>query len=316
MMSKQLEVWHPLLPNDAVVRSELRALLAPRKGAMRGPAARSAYDAFMQQVSPATDVSYRPAEIRGVSGWWCTPSNVNADGIILYLHGGWFVLGSASAYRNFVGHIAARARTATFIPDYRLAPEHPLPAAIDDVRAVYDGLTEAGWRRIGVAGDSAGGALVLELLVSLARQPGAVCLTAGVLLSPVTDLTLSGATWVSRNQADLVFTKDQVQEVVSLYLGGADAANGLASPMNLDLHGLPPLRLHAGDDEMLLDDSRRFARLAHAAGVDVRLDVWEGMQHVFPAALDKFEASRSALDAVAVFLVEQLSPEKLPIRDA
>lgn len=168
-------------------------------------------------------------------------------------------------------------------------------------------MAEAGWQRIGVAGDSAGGALAIELLSALARRPGAVDPSAGVLLSPVTDLTLSGATWESRVQADLVFTKEQVKEVVSLYLGGADPASGLASPINLDLHGLPPLSLHVGDDEMLLDDSRRFTQLAEAAGVDVRLDVWEGMLHVFPAALDQFEASRIALDEVAMFLIERLT---------
>jgi monoterpene epsilon-lactone hydrolase len=162
---------------------------------MRGREARGAYDAILQQISPAANVSYKAEAIGGVSGWWCVPSDAQAGAAILYLHGGWFVLGSASAYRNFVGHIAARTHTATFIPDYRLAPEHTLPAAVDDVRVVYDGLAEAGWRRIGVAGDSAGGALAIELLASLARLPGAVQPTAGVLLSPVTEFTLSGETW-------------------------------------------------------------------------------------------------------------------------
>jgi epsilon-lactone hydrolase len=306
-MTASGEVWRPLVPTDALARTKLRALLAPHKGEMRGPQARSAYDAVVQQVSPAGDVSYRPEAINGVPGWWCIPSGAEAGGAILYLHGGWFVLGSANAYRNFAGHIAARTHTATFIPDYRLAPEHPLPAAVDDARAVYDGLAEAGWRRIGVVGDSAGGALAIELLASLARRPGTVPPAAGVLLSPVTDLTLSGGTWVSRDQADLFFTKEQIRDVVSLYLDGADAASAPASPISLDVHGLPPLRLHVGDDEMLLDDSRRFAQQAAAAGVDVRLDVWEGMLHVFPTALDVFEASRTALDEVAAFLNDHLS---------
>ena len=224
------------------------------------------------------------------------------------------MLGSARAYRNFVGHIAARTNTATFIPDYRLAPEHPLPAAVDDARAVYDGLAGAGSSRIGIVGDSAGGALAIELLASLAERQGALRPAAGVLFSPVTDLTLSGETWVSRDLADLFFTREQVQGVISLYLHGADAASAAASPINLDLHGLPPLRLHAGDDEMLLDDSRRFAQRAEAAGVDVRLDVWEGMLHVFPTALDTFKASRIALDEVATFLIEHLSTEEPSIR--
>jgi epsilon-lactone hydrolase len=283
---------------------------------MRGPEARSAYDAFGQQVSPAAEVSYRSETINGVSGCWCIPSRAKSGSVILYLHGGWFVLGSATGYRNFVSHIAARTHTATFIPDYRLAPEHPLPAAVDDARVVYDGLAEAGSRQIGVVGDSAGGALAIELLVSLVQRQGPLRPAAGVLFSPVTDLTLSGATWASRDLADLFFTREQVQDVVSLYLAGADAASALASPLNLDLHGLPPLRVHAGDDEMLLDDSRRFAQRAQAAGVDVRLDVWEGMLHVFPQALDTFEASRIALDEVATFLIEHLTTEEPSVRRA
>jgi len=298
-----IEVWRPLAPADAPARTKLRALLAPHKGEMRGPEARGFYDAFMQQIRAATDVSYRSEVINGVSGWWCIPSAAKAERAILHLHGGWFVLGSANAYRNFVSQIAARTQTATFIPDYRLAPEHPLPAALEDARAVYDGLAEGGARHIAVTGDSAGGALAIELLASLAQTPGAVRPTAGVLLSPVTDLTLSGETWVSRDQADLLFTKEQIRAIISLYLAGADAASAQASPINLDLHDLPPLRLHTGDDEMLLDDSRRFVQRANAAGVDVRLDVWEGMQHGFPTAFDTFEASRMALDEIAAFLI-------------
>jgi epsilon-lactone hydrolase len=298
------ELWRSLDPADALARTKLRALLAGHKGEMRGPEARGAYDALMQQVRPAAEVSYRPEAIHGVSGWWCLPANADAGRAILFLHGGWFVLGSANAYRNFVGQIAARARTATFIPDYGLAPEHPLPAAIDDARSVYEGLVEADWQRIAVAGDSAGGALAIELLASLERRQAAVRPTGGVLLSPVTDLTLAGGTWTSRDAADLLFSKEQVEEVIALYLGGADPGNPLASPIFLNLQGLPPLRLHAGDDEVLLDDSRRFAQRAQAAGVDVRLDVWEGMLHVFPSGFDMFEASRKALDEVATFLIE------------
>jgi epsilon-lactone hydrolase len=315
-LTTPIEVWRPIVAADALARSKLRALLAPHKGEARGPQARGAYDAFLQQISLAADVSYQPETIHGVLGWWCIPPGAKKGAAVLYLHGGWFVLGSASAYRNFVGHIAARTKVAAFIPDYRLAPEHPLPAALDDSRAVYDGLAEAGWRSMAVVGDSAGGALAIELLASLAQRPGAVRPAAAFLLSPVTDLTLSGGTWESRDQADVLFTKEQVRELVALYLGGADATSALASPIYLALHGLPPIRLHVGDDEVLLDDARRFARRAEAAGVDVRLDVWEGMLHGFPTALDMFEASRTALDEVATFLIERLSIEKSPVRGA
>jgi epsilon-lactone hydrolase len=308
------EVWRPLDPTDAQARTNVRALLAPHKGETRGPEGRGAYDAFMQQISPAAGVTYKPEAIHGVSGWWCVPADVVAGAAILYVHGGWFMLGSAGAYRNFVGHIAAQTHTATFVPDYRLAPEHPLPAAIDDVRVVYDGLVEAGYRRIAVAGDSAGSALAIELLASLVRQDGAALPAAGVFLSPVTDLTLSGETWASRDRADLLFTKEQVREIVSRYLAETDATSALASPIFVDVHGFPPLRLHTGDDEVLLDDSRRFTMRAEAAGVDVRLDVWEGMLHGFPTALDIFAASRTALNEIATFLIERLSTKEQCVR--
>jgi monoterpene epsilon-lactone hydrolase len=222
------------------------------------------------------------------------------------LHGGWFMLGSAEGYRHFVSHIAARTQTATFIPDYRLAPEHTLPAATDDARNAYNGLADSGTTRIAVVGDSAGGALTLELLASLNRRPGPVFPKAAVLFSPVTDLTLSGDTWVSRQQADLLFTKEQIQQILPLYLGTADPASALASPLNQDLHGFPPLRIYTGDDEMLLSDSVRLAERANAAGVDVRLNVWDGMLHGFATAIDTFETSRNALDDVATFLRSHL----------
>jgi monoterpene epsilon-lactone hydrolase len=305
-MSESAQVWHPLVSSDVAVRARLREALAPSRGKMRGPEARPVYDAVMDRIGAAPDVSYQQATIRDVAGWWCLPSAAERGSAILYLHGGWFILGSAEGYRHFVSHIAAQTQTAIFIPDYRLAPEHTLPAAIDDARDVYDGLAEDGWIRIAVAGDSAGGALTLELLASLTQRPAPVSPKAAVLFSPVTDLTLSGETWVSREQADLLFTKEQIQHILPLYLGTADPASALASPLNQDLRGLPTLRIHTGDDEVLLSDSVRLADRAKAAGVNVQLNVREGMLHGFATAIDAFEASRTALDDVATFMRAQL----------
>jgi acetyl esterase/lipase len=277
-------------------------MLAPHKGEVAGPSARQAYDAIIEHTQPAPGIAYEADVLGGVNGWWCKPPNAAAGRVLLHLHGGWFVFGSAQAYRNFVGNIALRSGIATFIADYRLAPEHPLPAAIDDAHAAYNGLVERGFRDIAVTGDSAGGALAVELAAMLEKNLDVIKPSALVLISPVADLTLSGESWITRNEADVYFTKAQVQALVQMYLGDRSATDPLASPLSLDLGGLPPIRIHVGDDEVLLDDARRFAERAVAAGVDTKLEIWQGMLHVFPNAVGTFEAADVALDEIGAFL--------------
>jgi epsilon-lactone hydrolase len=293
-------VVHPLTAADARARAGLRSVLAPHKGEVRGVAARPAFDAIMRQTPAANGIEYAPDTIGGVPGIWCRPSDPT-DRAILWIHGGWFVSGSADAYHNFVGNVAARAGTAAFIPDYRLAPEHPYPAAVQDVCAAYKGFFDRGLGNVVLAGDSAGGALVLELLAWVARNEFRARAKGALLLSPITDLSLSGETWESRDSADVLFTKEQARELVALYLGSADPSLPF-SPLTQELSGFPPLRIHVGDDEVLLDDSVRLARRAEDAGVDVRLDVWEGMLHGFAAALGTFEAANKVLDEIATFI--------------
>jgi epsilon-lactone hydrolase len=291
----------PLTAADAKARASLRAVLAPHKGELSGvTTARAAFDAIMLQTPAAQNIEYAADTIGGVPGVWCRPPSPG-ERMVLYLHGGWFVAGSVDAYRNFVGQIAARANTATFIAGYRLAPEHPFPAAIGDAQAVFGGLVDRGFRDIVIAGDSAGGALALELLTRIVRDASPVQPTGAVLLSPVTDLSLSGVTWESRDAADLLFTKQQARSLIDMYLGDADPALPFSS-LKEELGGFPPIRIHVGDDEVLLDDSLRLAKRAGDAGVDVRLDVWEGMLHVFLSGFATFEAANSALDEVAAFI--------------
>jgi epsilon-lactone hydrolase len=301
-------VIHPLDPEDAVITAAMRAMVSSNKGVPAGIEARGQFDALMESVLPPDDVTFEADTLGGVPGLWVHPANWRSDEAIVHMHGGWFNFGSAKAYRHLVGHIAARAGARAFIPDYRLAPEHPFPAAVDDVLACYSGLYERGILRIAVTGDSAGGNLALVLA---SRVVGKVVSTNATLvgvvaLSPVTDLTLSGATYDTRADADPYFTRPQVAELVRSYLGSADPKHPLASPLCAQLSGLPPVRIHVGDDEVLLDDSRRYVERAVAAGVDARLDVWMGMPHGFPVSVGKLKAAAQALDAIGMLLVEQL----------
>jgi epsilon-lactone hydrolase len=300
---------HPLTPQDAAVVAAMRSMLGPQKGRLQGTAARVIFDDIMGHVVAPEGVTYEADTVGGIPGWWCKPSNARPGEAILHLHGGWYVWGSALAYRHFVGHIAASAGAVAFIPDYRLAPEHPFPAALLDAQASFRGLADSGIRRIAVVGDSAGGALGLTLL-SLAkaeRAPGTVPPVGAVVLSPITDLTQSGPSWETRAESELYFTRSQCAALIQAFLAGHDPADPLASPLFGDLAGLPPIRVHVGEDEMLLDDSRRYVERAVASGVDAKVDVWQGMLHVFQNGVGRLGAASLALDSIGAFLAERLS---------
>ena len=302
-------VHHPCSAEDQAAMTAMRAIVEPNKGKLQGVAARVPYDAIMERVAAPVGVVYEAGHVGGVSGWWCRPETARLGQAVMHLHGGWFNFGSAQAFRHFAGHIAVSAGVAAFVPDYRLAPEHPFPAAAEDVRACYFGLTEQGFSRIAITGDSAGGTLAIGLLVSLAanRAFASEALVGGVALSPVTDLALSGESWSTRALADPYFTRPQAAELVRSYLDGDDPADPKASPLYADLKSLVPIRVHVGDDEVLLEDSIRFVERAVAAGVDARLDVWEGMVHGYLTGLGRLAASTETLQLISEFLNDRFA---------
>jgi monoterpene epsilon-lactone hydrolase len=299
---------HEITREDAAVMTAMRAAVLPFKGKLRGSAARESFNGIMERVSPPENVAFHPDTVGGVSGLWCKPTNARFGEAILHLHGGWFNLGSAQAHRNLVGHIAVRTGAEAFVPDYRLAPEHPFPAAKNDVQACYRGLVERGIRKIAISGDSAGGNLALVML-SLANKAGGPIPVGAAVLSPVTDLALTGESFETRAEADPYFVRAQVEELIGSYLGDTDPKNSLASPLYGNLAGLPPISIHVGEDEILLDDSRRYFERAVAAGVDARLDVWGGMPHGFVGSVGNLSAATEALDAIAEFLAQRLKAE-------
>src|SRR6266550_7670751 len=185
---------HPLSPEDAPGATALRASVAAFKGKLAGTAARAPFDAIMERVAAPPDVTFAADTVGGIPGWWAKPARPRQGAAILHVHGGWFNLGTARAYRNFVGHIASSAGADAFVPDYRLAPEHLFPAAVEDVEACYRGLVDKGITKIALTGDSAGGNLALVLLpIAGAQAP-----VGAVAISPVTDLALSGESYETR----------------------------------------------------------------------------------------------------------------------
>ena len=286
---------HSLDPKDHESVARMRNFAAMRKGGFD----RAAYDQLVERTPIAPDVAYEEGKVGGVSGWWCLPKGVDKSAAILYLHGGGYILGSAKAYRNFAGQIAIHASVAAFVADYRLAPEHTFPAAVDDSIAAFQGLSQD-FASIAVVGDSAGGGLALALAESkLATRPAAV-----VLLSPMTDLALTGETVTSNAGTDFVLNKFALSAAASQYLGPNDIRNPRASPLYGDLTGLPPTSIHVSEEEILLDDSRRFAE---RAGGDITLHIWEGMPHVFPQSVGVLVAAEEALVDMGAFIHEHVN---------
>lgn len=299
---------HPLLPQDAAAVAMMRQAASPHKGEVRGPEARPMFDAMLAATSPAAGIGIEPATIGGIKGFWLRPDTAQPGARMLYLHGGGYMLGSAQAFTSFAGQIAKRIGADTFVPDYRLALEYPFPAAIDDVVATYRGLVADGAERIVVAGDSAGGGLTLALLSILAdeKKRGTLQPVAAAVMSPWTDLALTGASFETRAEADPIFTRATLQAFADAYLQGQAATDPRASPLYAQLHDLPPIRIDVGEDEVLLDDAVRYADRAREAGLDVTLSVWNGMPHVFQSSLGRFLAAEQSLNAIGQFLHQRL----------
>ena len=295
---------HPLPSRDAETVGAMRAMAEQHKGEIFGPEARPGFEAMLAAATPASpQVRYRRDVVGGAPGWWCEPPDATPGARLLYLHGGCYVVGSAEALRNFAGQFAVRIRAKAFVPDYRLAPENPFPAAVDDALAVYQGLAEDA-ERIVVAGDSAGGGLTLALLATLARQTGRHPQPLGAaVLSPWTDLALTGDSMTTRATADPIFTKAVLAHLAGLYLQGADPMDPRASPLYGTLPpAMPPIRIDVGEDEVMLDDSLRYAQRLQDANLSVAVHVWGGMLHVFQSGVGRLSAADESMDGIGAFL--------------
>jgi len=291
----------------------IRALLQRRKAAIAGQATASpeadrlAIEALFQR--PANPAVRRLAtQVGGVSGYWLAPPEVKPGRILYYLHGGSYLAGGLETHHHLVGRLAVACRARALLAEYRLAPEHPFPAAVEDAVAGYRALLEAGESstEMVVMGDSAGGGLTLALLMQV-RDQGLPLPAAAVLLSPWTDLACTAPSLRTRAEVDPWLVADVVPREAALYLAGADPRNPLASPLYGNLAGLPPLLIHVGEDEILLDDATRVATKAEEAGVPVTLRVWPTLWHVFHLFWDQVPAAETAVLEIGQY-VEQLLP--------
>jgi len=300
---------HPEHPVDRVAMASIRSMLGSAKGCIDGPGARKTFDEIMGHVPAASKVTYEAAAVGGVSGRWCRPEEALKGAVILYFHGGGYVVGTSQAYRHLAGQVAAHAKVAAFVPDYRLAPEYPFPAAVEDAQAIYEGLVAEGFTNIALAGDSAGGGLALILLsqaTAKARAGSGPIPKGAAVMSPWTDLALAGESMATRAEADPLSTPEQLAAMARLYLAGRDPHDPLASPLYGDLAGLPPVRIHVGEDDVLLDDSVRYGERFEREGGTIQVHTWQGMIHVFPSNVALLKAADEALDDVGDFLNRQL----------
>lgn len=300
-------IHHPLVSEDEPVLAGMRAMLEPLKGKLLGTSFRAPFLQIMESVEAAPDIMGEAGVVGGVPGWWCRSPSARPNAAVLYLHGGAYIAGSGHAHRHLAGQLAQRTQVDFFLPDYRLAPEHPFPAAADDAWAAWQGLAQ-GASRLAVVGDSAGGGLALGLLARIAARAGngSPVARAAAVMSPTTDLAGTGLSMQSRAEADFILTEEMGHIAIEMYLGGHDPVDPLVSPLYGDLAGLPPLRIDVGDAEILLDDSTRYAERAGAADVDVTLAIWAGMPHVFPSRVGHLRAADQALDAIGAFLITHL----------
>lgn len=278
---------------------------------------RAAFNALMAQVPVADDVQQKPTNVGGVDGVEVTIRGTEPHGVILYFHGGVYVIGSSATSIPLVGDLARRAGARAITLDYRLAPEHPYPAAVEDAQAAYEGLLDQGIDpgQIALAGDSAGGGLAVATLLAL-REAGAPLPAGAFLMSPYVDLTLSGQTLAEKEALDPVLSPTSLRLRVPDYVAGADPSDPHISPIFADLGGLPPLLIQVGSHEILLSDALRLAARAADADVRVMLEVTPGVPHVFQGFAALLDEGAVALDRAADFLKTQFAsgrPTETPV---
>ncbi|MHA6797284.1 alpha/beta hydrolase (plasmid) [Pseudonocardia bannensis] len=297
-------------PQSDALRARFLAMAA-RKAAnpeMDLPTMRDMQEALHLETAEPEGVSYAEVSAGGVPALWCQPDGAVPDRVLLYLHGGGFVTNSMHSHRKLAAHVAKAAGVRALVLDYRLAPEHPFPAQLEDAVAAYRWLLAQGLRaeHIATAGDSAGGNLATSVVLKL-REEGEPLPAAIVGFSPWYDLECLGKTLDTNAATDVLVQRAELEMLVPMFLGeNGSPSDPLANPLRADPTGLPPMFLTAGDHETLQDDAERFAEQATAAGVDVTVEIAPGMQHIYPLMAGRAPEADAVIAGVAAWVRPKL----------
>jgi epsilon-lactone hydrolase len=284
-----------------VVRAHLAKL--PPSDSLTTAERRAQYERAEKVFPTPPDVKVERVNVPAAPAEWLRPPSATPGRVVLYLHGGGYVIGSPRSHRHLAAAIAGAAGASALLLDYRLAPEHPFPAAVEDATSAYRWLLDQAIapERIVIAGDSAGGGLTVATLLAL-REARVPLPAGGVCISPWVDLTCSGASYATKAAADPIVRRAGVEEMARAYLGATPPRTPLASPLFADLRGLPPLLIHVGSDEVLLDDAVQLAERAKAGGVDATLEIYDRMIHVWHWFLPMLDEAQTAVEAIGRFV--------------
>jgi epsilon-lactone hydrolase len=285
---------------DRVISLIRARATAPRKNLEED---RVSYETMLSAMTLDDDITTERVGVGGVPAEWISAPGANQAAVVLYLHGGGYVLGSMRTHRVMLAHLARAAGCKVLGLEYRLAPENPFPAPVDDTLTAYRWLLTRGYdpRKIVLAGDSAGGGLVVAAMVAM-RYVGEPMPAAGVCLSPWVDMEATGPSFVTNATLDPSVAKDRIVRMAGVYLAGKSPQAPLASPIHADLRGLPPLLVQVGSIETLLDDAKALTERAQAAGVSVECEVWEDMPHVWQHFAPILPEAQQAIARIGEFV--------------
>lgn len=271
---------------------------------------RASYAALAELGTRPVGVTWTEVDAGGVPAIWADVEGGSTDRVVMYVHGGGYVIGAAQYYKNLTGHLASAVGCRVLNVDYRLAPEHPHPAPVEDAVRAFQWLRSEGFaaEHIAVSGDSAGGGLTIATMLSL-RDQNLGQPAAGVPLSPWADMEALGASMQTNAERDVLVNLEMLNAMATMFLAGGDVKDPLAAPIYADYSGLAPLYIQVGGDETLLDDTTRIVAKAEEAGVDVQSEVFPEMQHVFQFAAGKMPEATDAVAKIASYLRPRLGLE-------